>query len=57
MAIGLFVSLALTHFLKNTLIGVTITDTLTHASVTLTACFIPAWRAAEVDPTVALHYE
>ncbi len=64
LAIGLFVSLALTRYLGNMLIGVTTTNTLTYASVAamlsivaLTACFIPAWRAAKVDPTVALRHE
>jgi predicted permease len=64
LAIGFFVSHVLTRFLENMLIGVTTTDTLTYASVAallsvvaLTACFVPAWRATKVDPTVALHHE
>ena len=64
LAIGLFVSFALTRYLESMLIGVTTTDTLTYSSVAvllsvvvLAACFVPAWRATKVDPTVALHHE
>lgn len=64
LAIGLGLSFALTPFLRNQLFGVTATDALTYVSVVvllclvaLVACYIPAWRATNVDPTVALRHE
>jgi len=64
LAVGLAASLGLTRFLRGLLVGVTPTDTLTYASVSVLLClvalvasYIPARRAAMVDPITALHYE
>jgi ABC-type antimicrobial peptide transport system permease subunit len=58
---GILGALVLTRYLRTMLFAVTPTDPLTFtaistilASVALLACFIPAQRATEVDPLVAL---
>jgi putative ABC transport system permease protein len=64
IAIGLAGSLVLTRTLQSMLFGVTATDLLTFATVilllvvtALLACYLPARRAAKVDPMVALRYQ
>ena len=64
LSAGFVLSLGLTQMLRSLLFGVTSTDVATFAGMivllaatALLACYIPARRAANVDPLVALRYE
>jgi putative ABC transport system permease protein len=64
VGLGLLGSFALTRLLERLLFGVSSTDPLTFASISLLlaivallSCYIPARRAAKVDPMAALHHQ
>jgi putative ABC transport system permease protein len=64
VAVGLAGSVGLTRFISSQLYGVGATDPMTFAAISLllvgvalAACYIPARKAAGVDPLVALRYE
>jgi putative ABC transport system permease protein len=64
VAIGLLAAFALTRWMEDLLYGVRPTDSWTYGAVAallllvaLFACWIPARRAAKVDPMIALRHE
>jgi predicted permease len=64
IGMGLIGSLALARIVQSLLFGINATDPMTLAAVVallvaaaLLACYLPARRAAKIDPMVALRYE
>ncbi|MEW6734515.1 MAG: ABC transporter permease [Acidobacteriota bacterium] len=61
---GLITALCVNRLMVKVLYGVSTTDPMTFLVITflllivaLLACFIPAWRATQIDPVIALRHE
>jgi predicted permease len=64
IALGVVAAIGLTRVMSSMLVGVKATDPITFVvmvvfffSIAVVACGVPAWRAAGMDPTVALRTE
>jgi ABC-type antimicrobial peptide transport system permease subunit len=64
LAAGQAMALMLHRTMQGLLVGVSATDALTLVVaagvlllVAIVACYVPAWRAARMDPVVALRFE
>ena len=64
IALGLLAAAAASQVLSTLLFDVSQLDPLTYVGVivllggvSMIACAVPAWRAARIDPMVALRYE
>ncbi len=64
LAIGIFASTLAARLLSKALFGLSSFDSVTMLSAIIviaiaaaTAAYIPAWRASQIDPTIALRYE
>jgi ABC-type antimicrobial peptide transport system permease subunit len=64
ISVGLPVTIAMTRLLRDQLFGLTATDPITFAgaiavvaAITVLAAWLPARRAAKVDPMIALRCE
>jgi len=64
LAVGLLIAIGVGRLVGEFLVGIGPTDPVTYIAVSgllaiiaLAACYVPARRAIEVEPTVALRYE